>query len=230
MPDFSDGVTGWTTDRYDPHSFTILPFYLGRNDVLDIEITSAEGLANRVGGYQSAFYNTQGRGHAVTGGAWSMLEADLYIPQIWSDPANGDVRTDLWGVMTDGTGVSGYPIIGFTNYGGGGRYRVWEDDSGWIDSAIPVHYDGWTRFGILFTGTSYQFFVDWQPVYTDTTISGSTGFTAVLVQAYNFSDPNLGANPVDYHAYWSDAPEPGTWGLAGASLLVLFGKLRRRRQ
>jgi hypothetical protein len=207
-----------------------LPEYEGRNDVLDIEITSAEGLNNRPFAYQSMFYNTQGRQHVITGGADSLLEAALYIPQTWSDPANGDVRSDMWGVMTDGTGVSGYPIIGFTNYGsGGGRYRVWEDDAGvWIDLPIPVQYDAWTTFGILFTGSSYQFLVNGQLAYTDTTTNGSTGFSAVSMQAYNFYDSSLGANAVDYHAHWSNTPEPGTWGLAVGSLLIIVGLLRRR--
>lgn len=123
MPDFASVPTGWTTDRYDPASFSNVGTYQGRNNVLGIGIDRAGKLANRGGAYQSTFYNTQGRQHAVTGGAGSFLAADLYIPDSWRDAvANGNVRTDMWGVMQNAVPVvpvvTAYPIIGFTNYGG----------------------------------------------------------------------------------------------------------------
>ena len=68
MPDFADVPTGWTTDRYDPASFSNVGTYQGRADVLGIGITGAGNLANRPSNYQSTFYNTQGQQHAITGG------------------------------------------------------------------------------------------------------------------------------------------------------------------
>ena len=116
MPDFADVPTGWVTDRYAPASFSNVGAYQGRNDVLGIGISSADGLNNRPGAYQSQFYSTQGRQHAVSGGVGSVLSADLYIPAAWRDGGSGNVRTDMWGVMSNGVSVSDYPIIGFTNY------------------------------------------------------------------------------------------------------------------
>lgn len=234
MPDYANVPTGWVTDRYEPNSFANVGTYQGRDNVLGIGISSADGYNNRIGGFQNTFYNTQGRQHTISGGAGSVLSADLYIPGVWSNPANGNVRTDVWGVMTDGSSVSDYPIIGFTNYGGTTGLRVW-DDVAWVDLSIPVAYDDWTAFAIEFTGSSYEYLVNGALAYTDSTINGSTGFSATIMQAYNFcgSDPNLpGAVCADYTANWSNTqttpvPEPGTLAVLSAGLLGL-GVIRRR--
>lgn len=236
MPDFAAVPTGWVTDRYEPHSFSNVGTAFGRSDVLGIEINSAEGLISRPAPYQSSFYNTQGRQHAITGGAGSILSADLYIPLSWSDESIGTVRTDMWGVMTDGTSVTDYPIIGFTNFGGAARYRLWDGDTvnGWIDLATQVTYDTWTAFAIEFTGSSYVYSINGNAVYTDNTINGTTGFQAVIMQAYNFyGDQSLGAvQPVDYTAHWSNTapvPVPAALWLMLGGVGAIGGLARKRR-
>jgi hypothetical protein len=141
----------------------------------------------------------------------------------------------MWAVMTDGASITGYPIIGFTNYGGDARYRVYDADataSGWVDLVdTSVIYNAWTAFSIKLTGTSYQYLINNQVVYTDSTIAGSTGFSAAIMQAYNFyGDPALlGANPVNYTANWANTPVPipGALWLFAPGLAGLIG-LRRR--
>lgn len=237
MPSFATVPTGWTTDRYAPASFSNVGTYQGRADVLGIGISTADGAANRPNGQQGAFYNTQGMKYAIAGGAGSSISADLYIAADWSDGSNGNRRSDMWGVISDPT-ISGgdqhqYPIIGFTNYGGTARYRVWDEDTanGWVDLATNVVYDSWTSFSIVFTGTSYEFYINGLNVYTDSTVGGATGFDAVIMQAYNFNDASIGgAVGGNYTAYWSNTaavPEPGSILLL-STMAGLIGWARRR--
>lgn len=238
MPSFATVPTGWVTDRYQPAQFANVGTYQGRNDVLGIGISSDQNVSNRVGSYKYPFYNTQGMQYALSGtgtGIGSSISADLYIPQAWSDPTtNGSVRTDMWGVMGNGTSVTDYPIIGFTNYGGAARYRVWDENvgGGWVDLSTSVSYDVWTSFSIRFTGSAYQYSINGTPVYTDNTVNGSTKFNALIMQAYNFGDPSItGANPKDYTANWANTtvPEPSTLlilGMFGGAIGLFVRKAR----
>jgi hypothetical protein len=234
MPNFADVPNGWVTDRYAPTSFSNIGPYQGRGDVLGIEITSAGNLANRPGGYQTSFYNTQGMKHAISGGSGSTLSADLWIDGAWQTSSSGSIRTDVWGVMVNNVPtVTAYPILGFTNYGGTARFRYYDGDiaGGWTDVGAPILYNSWNTLSIGFTGSAFVFSVNGSVVGSDTTINNSTGFSAAIMQAYNFSDPSIsGATPVDYTAHWSNTPVPdvhNTIALLSMSLATVFG-LRRR--
>lgn len=237
MPDFATVPAGWATDRYDPHSFTNVGSFAGRSDVLGIEINVAEGAASRPAAQSGTFYDTQGKQHAIAGGAGSSISAFLYLPSSWSTPASGNERTDMWGVISDpsaGSDPHQYPIIGFTNFGGAPRFRVWDEDTvnGWVDLPTPVAFDTWTALSIEYTGTRYDFLINGVDVYSDTTVHGATGFSAVIMQAFNFNDAAIpGAVGGDYTAHWSNAsavPEPSSWFLLGTVLLGVGFTLRKR--
>lgn len=244
MLNYNNVPAGWTTDRYAPVSFTNIGTFAGKSDVLSIGISEADGLGSRPAGQNSTFYNTQGMQHALTGGIGDTLSAALWVPASWADQSMGSRRTDMWGVMSDGSpNVSGYPIIGFTNYGGAGRFRAWEDTAGaWVDLAVPVTYDQWTDLSIKLTASdSYEYRVNGTLVYTDTTANGSTAFSAVIMQAYNFTgDPSLtgavaGNGLGNYPALWANTvsappvPEPATYAMMGLGLAALGLTARRKK-
>lgn len=239
MPDFGDVPTDWTTDRYEPNSFSNVGTYQGRSDVLGIGISDAQGAANRPGGQQGTFYNTQGRKSLISGGAGSVLAADVFIPEAWGDESKGSVRTDMWGTMQNGTGgVSSYPIFGFANTGATPRLQVYDGDgTGWITIGTSIAYDAWTSLSLEFTGSSFVYRVNGVVVHTDNTVNGTTGFKEVIMQAYNFNDASLtGVTPSNYTAYWANTavvPEPSTivaGALAGIPLLLAgFRSWRSRR-
>lgn len=231
LPSFATVPSGWTVDRYAPDSFTNVGTYQGHSDVLGIGIGSNGSVANRPSNYSSQFYDTQGMQHAISGGSGNTLSADLYVPTSWLDASNGAVRTDMWAVMNDGSAVSDYPIIGFTNEGDGGYvgFRVWDDtlnsgSGGWYDLGTSGT-TGWNALSIDFTGTDFIYSLNGTQVYDQANSFGSTNFQAVIMQAYNFNDPaNFpGVTNTPYVANWSAAavPEPATWTM----LLLGFGAI-----
>jgi len=237
MPSFSSVPAGWMTDRYEPTSFSNVGTFQGRSDVLGIEITSAGGQLNRPGGQQGLFYSTQGRKHLITGGAGDTLSADLWVDASWQNPNNGHVRTDVWGTMVNGANaVSAYPILGFTNFGGAGRFRYFDGDvaGGWVDLGLqvaPVLYGAWNTLSIGFTGTAFTFSVNGVQVGSDLTVGGTVGFKEVIMQAYNFDHTDIsGEILADYTAHWSNVSVPDSGATIGMIGLALAGLAFLRRK
>ncbi len=210
MPNLASVPTGWTTDRYDPASFADVGPFQGRTNVLGIGINSTTDLANRPPAYQNSFNNTQGRQFAFspTAGPGSVVSSDLFIPTSWNNPVNGNVRSDMWVVMQDSSpAVTGWAIIGFTNYGGSPRLRVWDGDVGWVDLGTAINYNAWNRFSVeLMPDTSVKFYVNGALVFTDFATGNTASFSAVIMQAYNFADPSIpGTVLAPYTANWANS-------------------------
>ena len=235
MPDFADVPTGWTTDRFEPNSFSNVGTFQGRDNVLGIEITDAQASANRPGGQQGTFYNTQGRKHLLSGGIGDSIGADLFIETDWRDESNGTIRSDMWGTMVDATDtITAYGIIGFTNLGDAPRFRIYDFEAGgdgWVDLATAVAFGDWVSFEMELTASSFIYSINGAVVYTDNTTGGATNFREVIMQAYNFGDPSLtGVTAVDYTAHWSntEVPEPAALGLLGLGFAGLLAARRRK--
>lgn len=232
----------WTTDRYEPAGFQSVNF--DGDNRLQISISAADSYQNRPGGFQSTFYNTQGRQRAASNSNPWEVSGDLYIS---SDMLSGENlrRTDLWtrDSNTD-ENFAKYPIIGVVRNDASDpfnpmgslttRYRVWDDDTmdGWVDVG-PTVTEGWHHMSIAATGTAFNFSIDDTLVYTDNTVSAS-GFDAlqtVFVQAYSFGDATH-ATTDNYSVYWDNihagpVPEPASMTVLGLGALAL---IRRRRQ
>jgi MYXO-CTERM domain-containing protein len=212
---------------------------------LRIDISAADSYQNRPGAFQSNFYNTQGKQRAANNASPWEVSGDLYIS---NDMLSGQNlrRTDLW--ARDNNPVennSKYPIFGVIRNDGVGdpfdpsgtlttRWRVWDDETanGWVDLGDAVTA-GWHHLSIAATGTAFEYRLDDNLVYTDSTAS-QAGFEAlqtVFVEAYSFGDVTH-ATTDNYSVYWDNitagpVPEPASMTVLGLGALAL---IRRRRQ
>ncbi len=187
-----------TPDRTAPSGgSSVLPNYQGRTNVLEMNVDK-DGRST-----SGSFYYTEGLKKDISGS--TAVKADLYL-----DNWNGkDVRVGIWGVGTDGSSVSAYPIVEFTSAGDGGYvgWRTFDDENGgWINHGgvpinIPSSSNGWNTIQIEYNSDTSKFDFVINGVDSGSSVAtGSTGLSAVIFNQYNYG-PDDGAN---YTVHWSN--------------------------
>lgn len=230
----------WITDRYEPAAWAPGTSFMGDNR-LKISVDSTTDSANRPGGQQGTFYNTQGRQRAVSLTPNWKLRGQVYVDASFLDGTSRR-RTDLWartGAIGTETGAV-YGIFGVRQfdpadaYAGtnmNSKWRVFDADvaGGWVELADTVT-TGWHNLEISGQGTKLEYRLNGALVYTDMTVNASLpNLTTAFVQAFNFS-PTGGNSNDAYSVYWDNVeavPEPATLVALGAGALAL---IRRRRK
>lgn len=212
-------TAGWVVDRYAPATFASGTPGGGRNGVLTLGISSADGETGRPGAFGSSFYNTQGRSTGLPAGTTSLF-VDLYAKSGFG----ASRYAGLWGVAVNGANsVSAYPIVEYAN----GGFRTW-NGLGW-DVVGPFAADQWYELGFTFDGTQFQYLINGQATGTVLNSPTSVGLSNVILQGHNTATGATYTAFFDNLSTTTSTPEPATLlTLGGLALGVGVRRLRRK--
>ena len=224
--DFSSSTNSWWVDRYTPHTFTCVPSFQSRANVLQIGINPAESLLNRPEAYQFPFYDVQGLGISAmvsSNQQWAVY-GSLWVPVGVADGSAAPFASELWartGPPLDETFADYFMVglfLGDTNNPSNPNpvnptvsWRVWSDDlnGAWTYLPVAVHA-GWNDVGIYFDNSVVYYYLNRELVYTETSATMANPdyaaqLSVVFLAAYN------GGNA--YTASWSNVGDTDAPGL-----------------
>lgn len=219
----------WNVGRFPPRVWSTSPSSFGRFDVLTIGVDALDGPTTRPPEFASNFYNLQGREISFPSvqGAGITIAGSLYIPASWNTSNTADPtrnrRSELLFTYTplanDGFCPPAsdecfyYGAIGFSSaqitdqLAGGGppRIRILKKGiaDGWINLSTPFLTDAWNDMCVTFTGTTLEYFLNGNLVFTDNSLvpidpsqGPPTRARSLSVENYNFGST--------FDANWSD--------------------------
>jgi hypothetical protein len=221
-------TAGATVDRYAPAVFQSGVAFGGHAGTLVQGTSVSDGAANRPSSYSSSFYNTQGRAFTADPNT-QKVSIQLYVSSNWTNEVVGLQRyAGFWGVGTDGSSVSAYPIIEMFRENGIDQWRGY-DSSGagaWITMGNAT--EGWNNLEISLLGTDQFLYTVNGGFSTLTDANGSTSIKSTILQVYNTS------SGVAYEAHWDNlttaVPEPSTWAMMIAGFGLIGGIMLRQRR
>ncbi len=198
----------WYPDRYPPTIYEQFDF-TGEN-VLHVGIRLADAYENRPLANQNTFGNTQGRKYDLSSGNGfnTALVADLFVGADWETKHR---MATIWSSAKDPIGdVSFYNYFGFRNATGDapGFYVYGYHNIGEY-TLIPysITYGEWYSLKVELTDTAFVYYINDTVVLSDTTLNSTTYFGDLMLQAYNFADPNLppeNQSFEEYDIYWDN--------------------------
>lgn len=200
----------WEADRLYPSGGVESVAAHGRTDVAAISMDSSQASD------QGDWWGYEGIKQVADHG--SAVQVDLYVPSAWQGhPANAG----FW--ASDAPTISVYPIIAFRNSDTvPAGFYTW-DGAGWVNSGIPVNYDGWNTLALSLDTTNevINYAINGQDAGDVAATGDSIG--QVFLNQYNYGafDPD---NAVDYTSHWhvgledidsKDQCRDGSWEEAG---------------
>ncbi len=219
----------WKVDRYAPVSFINDGNSLGRVDVLRIGVAAIDGQTTRPAGFNTVFYNIQGRdiGFPSVAGGGTTVAASLYIPAAWNLSNIGDTvlnrRSDFFVQLTPlagddalctGGGECLYfggmdfsnaqildPLVG----GGPPRIRILKKGigDGWLNQTEPYRADAWNDMCITFTGNTLEYRLNGTLLFTDTALTPLSTADGPVTRIRNVGIANYNFGST-FDARWAD--------------------------
>lgn len=207
--EFNDGdsLAGWTTDRSEPGSFSIIA------NELVMEIVDVDPA-----GTLSGFYDTQGRAFDV--GQSNYVSVDMFVDtDTWG--ASGRFG-GFWGVGFDSNDdISAYPILEFQN----GSTYVWDSVSpgSWLDYGNAFVDNEFNTLAMQVTSAGVEYSVNGTVLYTDS-VSDVDYFGDIILNA-KFEGTNYAVRYDNFTYGTVDVSEPSMFALFA---LGLVGFTRRK--
>ncbi len=238
LPTTTDSiVAAATTYRYDPANFNNGGTWKGFDNNIVIGFGADQGYGSRPVGFNTTFYDTQGKQFAANGGVGDGIALFVYLAPSMASELNGSRQWQVGLALNNQSGTSPLEtFFGFTNTNGAGTGvgHLWYSvGSTVVNLANTVTY-GWNKFDIVLADNINFFFN--QELVSSASSNNLTKIDMGMIAVKNFTgnDPGNGTVVAGIRGDGQfnmlpapQVPEPSTYLmiLSALSLLVWKRKL-----